>query len=145
MITFANTIDIDRQLDEVYDYLVDLEHVPEWNWAISSTRKVTPGPVGVGTQYRQERSVPSRAVEMIEVTRLEPPRRVEVTGRIGPFDAQLTYELAPTNAGTRLTNTAELEPTRPFGLVGGIFAGPIKASVGENLMVLKSVLESRPR
>jgi hypothetical protein len=141
MIRFANTIDIDRQPGDVYAFLADLEHTPEWNWAITSTQKISPGPVGVGTRYRQERSVPSPAIEMIEVTGLDAPRRIEVEGRVGPFDARLTYELVAAGSGTRLTNTAELDPPVPLGFVGSLVAGRIRASVAENLNVLKSVLE----
>src|SRR5712691_5056086 len=115
MIRFANTIDIDRQPDDVYAFLADLEHTPEWNWAITGTQKITPGPVGVGTRYRQERSVPSPAIEMIEVTGIDAPRRIEVEGRVGPFDARLTYELVAASSGTRLANTAELDPPVPLG------------------------------
>ena len=95
MIRFENVIDIARALDEVYAYLADLEHTPEWNWAITSTQKVTPGPVGIGTRYRQTRSVPRPAVEFLEISGLEPGRSVEIAGTLGPFQARLAYELGP--------------------------------------------------
>ena len=66
---FENTLEIARDPRVVYTYLADLEHTPEWNWAITSTRKMTPGPVGVGTRYRQTREVPRPAVELFELTR----------------------------------------------------------------------------
>ncbi len=141
MIRFANTIDIDRQPTHVYAYLADLEHTPEWNRAITSSQKVTPGPIAVGTRYRQTRSIPRPGVEMLEITALEPPRRIEVNGKIGPFDARLSYELASNGSGTRLTNAAELDPPLPLGLVGNVVGDRIKASVAENLGVLKTVLE----
>jgi hypothetical protein len=31
MISFANTIDIDREPADVYAYIAELEHTPEWN------------------------------------------------------------------------------------------------------------------
>ena len=40
MITFANTIDIDRQPGDVYEYLADLEPTPDWNWAITRSEFV---------------------------------------------------------------------------------------------------------
>ena len=58
MVQFSNTVEIARPRSEVFAYLADLEHTPEWNWAITETRKVTSGPVGVGTVYQQTRSVP---------------------------------------------------------------------------------------
>jgi hypothetical protein len=87
MIRFANTIDIAQNVDRVYAYIADLEHTPEWNWAISRGEKITPGPVGIGTQYRQTRSIPRPAVEVIEITGLQQGRRVDVVGTLGPFRA----------------------------------------------------------
>ena len=141
MIRFDNTIDIARAPDEVYAYLADLEHTPEWNWAISSTQKVTLGPVGIGTRYRQARSVPRPAVEFIEISGLDPGRSIEIAGALGPFQAHLTYELWPSPVGTRLVNRVELSPQVPLGPVGGLLGTRVRSSVSENLEVLKQRLE----
>ncbi|MDQ2935598.1 MAG: SRPBCC family protein [Chloroflexota bacterium] len=142
MIRFSNTVDIARQPAEVFAYLADLEHTPAWNGAISSTRKLSPGPVDVGTRYQQTRSVPRPGVEMLEVTGFEPDRRIEVVGNLGPFRAHLTYELSPKASGTRLTNSVELDPTGVISMIGGLFSGRIRASVAENLGVLRILLEA---
>jgi hypothetical protein len=59
METFANTVTIDRPAKEVFEFLADFENVPRWNYAIDRTRKTSPGPVTVGTTYRQTRSIPT--------------------------------------------------------------------------------------
>jgi hypothetical protein len=143
MIRFTNSIDISRPTDSVYAYLADLEHTPEWNWAISNAEKVTPGPVGVGTQYRFSRTTPRPGTEIVEITGLSPGRRIEVAGRLGPFAARLVYELADMPSGVRLTNSVELEPPVPLGPIGDVFGGRIRRSVAENLGKLKRVLEGR--
>jgi hypothetical protein len=145
MIHFENTLEIARDPRVVCSYLADLEHTPEWNWAITSTRKVTPGPVGVGTRYRQTRGAPRPAVELLELTRLVPDRTVEVEGSIGSFQARLTYEFVPIAVGTRLTNRVELDPPVPLGPLTGLVGGRIRSSVAENLGVLKALLEGRER
>jgi hypothetical protein len=144
MISFANTIDIDCEPADVYAYIADLEHTPEWNWAITSTRKVSPGPVAVGSRSRQTRSVPRPAVEMLEVARLDPDRRIDVVGDLASFPAHLTYELSRGPQGTTLTNSVEIDPPAPLGLLGSLFTGRIQASVAENLGVLRTVLEGAP-
>ena len=142
MIRFDIEIDIATPPDEVYTYLADLEHTPEWNWAITSTQKITPGPVGIGTRYRQTRSVPRPAIEFIQISGLEPGRSIEVTGTLGPFQARLSYELEPSPVGTRLRNRVELSLPAAFGPVGGLLGGRVKASVSENLQALGRRLES---
>lgn len=141
MIRFSNTIEIGRPPGDVFAYLADLEHTPEWNSAITSTRNITPGPVVLGSRFRQTRSVPRPAVEMLEITRLDPDRRIEIVGDLASFPARLTYELSSGPRGTTLTNSVELEPPGPLGLLGGLFTGRVQASVAENLGVLRTLLE----
>ena len=103
---------------------------------------MTPGPVRVGTRYRQTRG-PRQAVEQLELTRLVPDRTVEIEGSIGAFQSRVD-ELEPTARGTRLTNRVELDrgcrldrsPTS---------SGRIRSSVADNLDVLKGLLEGRGR
>src|SRR2546421_341659 len=60
---FTNTITINRQPAAVFRFLAHFENVPRWNYAISETRKITGGPVGVGSRYQQTRTLPTPSVE----------------------------------------------------------------------------------
>ena len=144
MINFTNAIHIHRPVDEVYAYLADLEHTPEWNWAITETKKTTAGPVAVGTRYQQTRSVPRPATEELEVTALEPNRRIEVQGTLAQFPAHLSYRVEKSHTGTELTNTVELQPEGALRLVGSLIGGRIRQAVADNLKQLKILLETSP-
>ncbi len=115
---FENTVTIQRPAEEVFAFLADFENIPMWNYAIEETSKASAGPVGVGTRYRQTRSVPGRSVEDFEVTVFEPARRLAIQGQIG---------LDPSPAALRL-----LAP---------LATPKIKAAVAQNLCKLKLVLE----
>jgi len=141
MISFTNVVHINRTADEVYGYLSDLEHTPEWNWAITETRKITPGPLAIGTRYRQTRSVPQPSTEALEITGLEPNQLIEIQGTLARFSAQLSYHLRETRGGTELTNTVHLEPQHSLRLIAPVLAGRIKRAVGDNLNELRSRLE----
>lgn len=143
MIRFTNTIEIDRPVDEVFAYLSDLEHTPEWNWAISETRKTTPGPVRVGTTYEQRRSIPKPAREHLEITALEPDQLLEVQGLLASIPAHLSYKLQGHGSRTTLVNTVELHPRAPLRLVAPVVAGRIERAVADNLGTLKTRLEGR--
>ena len=145
MTAFSNVVEIGCERDEVFAYLSDLENVPAWNWAIDSTERITPGPPRVGTRYHQRRSVPRPASETVEITELVPPARLRVVGNLGPFKADLTYELEATPGGTTVTNTVQLQAGLGLGFLSEIAARRIRSSVGENLLVLKSLLEQHPR
>jgi len=82
---FSNTITIERPVHDVFAFVSDLENVRKWNYAIVETRKTPDGPPGVGTTYRQVRSVPRRSEETLRVTELEPDRHFAVHGDLGPL------------------------------------------------------------
>lgn len=142
MISFTNTIHIDRPIEEVYTYLSDLEHTPEWNWAITETKKTTAGPTTVGTRYQQRRSVPRAGTEVLEITALETGRHIEVVGTLAQFPARLSYHFDGVDSGTELKNTVNLEPQGALRLVAPILGNRIKRAVAENLGQLKNRLES---
>jgi uncharacterized protein YndB with AHSA1/START domain len=139
---FTNTITINRPPADVFAYLSDLENLPRWNYAINQTRRTSGGPVGVGSRYRQTRTLPTRSEETLEVTEFEPDRTLSIRGPLGPFHTEVTYLLAPTENGTALTNTMYLRPSGPLRLVAPLAASSIKSAVAANLDTLKQILET---
>jgi uncharacterized protein YndB with AHSA1/START domain len=141
MMRFTNTIAIHRRPADVFAFLAQLENLPQWNYAISETRKVSAGPVGVGSKYVQTRTVPSRSEEAFEVTEYEPDRRLSISGTLGRFPTNATYLLEAVGDGTRLTNDMDLRPPGVLGVVAPLATSRVKAAVAENLAVLKQLLE----
>ncbi len=142
MATFENTVLIARPIEDVFGFLSDLENVPRWNYAIVETRKVSEGPIGVGTVYRQVRSVPSRSEERLEITTYDPPRQLGLRGRLGPFASRLFYALDATPEGTRVTNTVEVELHGPGRLLGRVAVPRVRDAVAANLRKLKELVEA---
>ena len=117
------------------------ENIPRWNYAIVETRKVSQGPVGVGTVYQQVRSVPSRSEERFEVTAYNPPGQLEIRGQLGPFPSRLSYALDAVPEGTRVTNSVELELRGLGRLLGRVAVPRVREAVAANLGKLKELLE----
>ena len=141
MIEFTNTVVVDRPASEVYDYLSDLENVPDWNWAISRTEKLTPGPPRVGTRYRQTRTVPRPATEALEISGLEPDRVVEIQGTLAGMPARLRYTLKESGPETEITNTVHLVVRGVLQLAAPALGRRIDRAVVSNLRDLKKELE----
>jgi len=139
---FRNTITIERSPAEVFAYLADFGKVPTWNYAIAETRKISDGPVGVGTRYRQARKLPRPSEEDFEVAEFEPGARLSIEGTFGPFPGRLSYVLEPVAGKTRVTNLVELQPSGVLRLVGGLATSKLKSAVGANLGKLKELLEA---
>lgn len=141
MIDFTNTVVVDRPVADVYGFLSDLEHVPEWNWAIARTEKVTPGPIGVGTLYQQTRTVPQPMTETLEVTGLEPNWNIEIEGTLAGMPARLRYVLEEHGRTTKVTNTVQLGGNGALRLVAPVLGRRISRAVASNLRDLKTHLE----
>jgi uncharacterized protein YndB with AHSA1/START domain len=146
MQTFENTVIIQRPAGEVFAFLADFENIPRWNYAIEETSKASAGPVGVGTRYRQTRSIPGRSVEDFEVTVFEPARRLAIQGQLGPFQATISYQLEAAAGVTKLVNNVELNPPPAMPrLLAPLATSRIEAAVAQNLGKLKLLLEgNRP-
>jgi uncharacterized protein YndB with AHSA1/START domain len=136
-----NTVMIRRTTEEVFAFLADFENIPKWNYAIVETHKLSEGPVGVGTIYRQVRSVPRRSEEHFEVIAYDPPRQLEIRGQLGPFPSRLSYALDAVPEGTRVTNSVELELRGPGRLLGPVAVPRVRDAVAANLQKLKELLE----
>jgi uncharacterized protein YndB with AHSA1/START domain len=138
---FTNTITIGRPRTTVFAYLANLENLPQWNYALAETQQLTPGPPGVGTRYRQTRTIPVHAVEPLEIIEFTPDQRLTVQGTLSGLPAVLTYVLEATDGATTLTNTVDLHPPRPLNLLAPIAQSRIKSAVAANLTALKQLLE----
>jgi uncharacterized membrane protein len=141
-LNFTNTVRVERPAHDVFAYLAEFENVPRWNYAIARTWKTSTGPVGVGSRYRQERTVPRRAEESFEVVEFAPDSRLAIAGTLGSFPARLTYMLQPDGDATTVVNDVELEVRGALRVVAPLAASKVRSSVAANLGVLKQLLES---
>ncbi|AUY53792.1 SRPBCC family protein [Streptomyces sp. CB01881] len=69
---FENTLTVDAPVGEVFAYLARPENLPRWNHALDTTEQTSPGPIGVGTTYRQTRTLPRPAEERFRITAYDP-------------------------------------------------------------------------
>jgi uncharacterized protein YndB with AHSA1/START domain len=139
---FANSVMIQRSPHDVFEFLAEFENVPRWNYAIVETRKTSEGAIGVGTTYRQVRSVPSNSEEEFVITEFEPDTRLAIRGTLGPLEGTLVYILEPIADGTRLTNEADLEGQGLMKFAAPIAGGRVRGAVAANLSELKALLDS---
>jgi Polyketide cyclase / dehydrase and lipid transport len=138
----TNAITIDRRPNTVFAYLADLENLPSWNYAIRKTRKVTAGPIHIGSRFHQVRTIPAHREESLEVIEFEEGRKLTIRGTLNTLPAQLSYELQPVGIATVLTNTVDLSTSGPLSLLAPIATRQIKSAVAANLDTLKKILEA---
>jgi len=109
MIRLKQTIAVDRRIRDAFQYAGNFENVEEWDPGVSESKKVTPGPVRVGTVYSVVvKSGPSRTPMRYVVTEYKPPNRVVLEGqgkRLTAIDS-ITFE--EEGSRTKITYVADL-------------------------------------
>jgi uncharacterized membrane protein len=138
MIQFENTIEINKPIAEIFDFIANFENIPRWNYFIVKVSQIDGGKPAIGTVYQQVRKNDEQNFQIID---LQPKRAITVrtTPSSKPyFERTFTFEETP--AGTRIIDTWELE-TGLNKLVERLGKGKIKAAVADNLGKLKQLLE----
>jgi uncharacterized protein YndB with AHSA1/START domain len=144
MLRFELSIDIDRPVHEVWEYLTEPEHVPEWQASASSSRQITDGSMGVGTKLEDERRfLGRRARSEVEVTEYEPERLFTLHGLSGPVRFTVRHRLEKRNGGTSLHVEAEADPGHGIGrLVRPVVERAAEHELRGDFRRLKERLES---
>lgn len=120
------SIDIARPVDEVFDFVADQRNEPAYNPDMTSSEKLTEGPIGVGTRYRALTEGYGRPTPLaIEVTGYERPRLIDTSTHMEQMDIHggVTFEEIP--GGTRMSWSWNLHPAGALR-----FAGPLIARMG---------------
>lgn len=129
-----------RPPEAVFDYLANLENNPAWNWSVTVTTSLTPGPNRPGARYLQASAAEPGDPQILELSRLDPSRLLEVKATRSRSSATYRYELRPAEGDTtKVTVRAEVRPDHPVGLPD-LFVERVRISIGANLDTLRTVL-----
>ena len=142
------SIEINRPLEEVFDYMANPENLPEWTGLVVEVGDVqtsTSGPLQEGDAFTLVGKFLGRRFETpYERTSYEPNRRYTDRATGGPVSNQeWRYTFEELAGGTRLTRVAEGEPEGFFKLADPIIERVLKRQVRTDLETLKDVLEAR--
>jgi uncharacterized membrane protein len=139
MIRFENSISIERPVDKVFAFLSDFEKIPKWNYYVLEVKKISDGPVGVGTTYHQVRKGDEQVFQITEFK-----LNLKVAVKTLPesslqFERQFTLQ-ARAGKTHLIDKWEELDTGKP-ALIEKLAARRIKSAVAENLSKLKKLLE----
>jgi NAD(P)-dependent dehydrogenase (short-subunit alcohol dehydrogenase family) len=132
MIRLQEVIEVPRPISEVFDYASNFRNSAEWDPGVVASRKISPGPVGVGTEFALRVRFGPRSIPMTYVIReYAPPKRVVLEGRGDSIHALDAIDFASVTGGTRITYTAEISMLGALRVAAPLLHGALDR-VGKN-------------
>lgn len=110
MARFRTSIPSSLSQEEAFAYLAAFENAADWDPTVKEARRLDGGELRVGTQFHVVSRLAGRDVALVyEVTRLEPPRLVELEARNPSFSARDTITVEPAADGSVVSYDAMLD------------------------------------
>ena len=149
-VSMTSEFHIDAPPDRVFAAMIDTDGYRHWMNGFVGVEKLTEGPFGVGTEWRETRRMFGReASEVFEVTACEAPLRLElrVDGKRGASrkgEYRFQYVLSPEGTGTRVRLNGQIDmPGWIAGLMTRMFAGMFKKAHDKDMRALKQHVEKQ--
>lgn len=110
MIVLHEKIDVTRPINEAFAYISDFRTAQEWDATAFYARKLSPGKIGVGTEFEVACKLPVGSVKLLyTVTRLEEDRHIELHGRCSLFEVTDVIQFDETATGTHIDYRASFK------------------------------------
>jgi uncharacterized protein YndB with AHSA1/START domain len=140
---FEREIVIGRPPGEVFAYLADLRHLPEWQGSVEEVRPEGEGQLRQGSRFAETRKVAGRRAEStLEVETHHPDRELTLRVVAGPVRGSVRHLLEPSGDGTRLRIVGAFEGGGLRGLAGPLLERAARREAESDLRRLKQLLES---
>jgi uncharacterized membrane protein len=138
-------IEIDRPSREVFAFVSDQLNAPTWQKGLIEVRRLTEGPIGVGTKHTFVRKIVGRKIAADnEYYEYQPDRRVAFRLISGSTPGGGSYDVESLSPDrTKLGTSVELHPSGLARLAEPLMSKTIKKEVDGNLASLKELLERR--
>lgn len=140
-----HTVTIRRSARDVFDYLADGAHNPDWRAGVIEITRMT-ATDGAGASYRQILTGPGgrRIDGDYRITVFDPPRRLEFLVTAGPARPSGVFELTENpDASTSVRFALDLSPSGLMKLMTPMITRQMRAEVAQ-LDTLKANLEDTP-
>lgn len=141
---FEIEVFIARPVEQVFDYLADVNSTPEWYSAVKSARSIEGGWPRLGAHYEITRDLPQgRVSDVVEITKFERPHRFEFGAADGATPFSYDYHLSERDGGTVLKLNGDITLSGAAKLLSPVATQAFKRGMKDNLNALKAVVESR--
>jgi carbon monoxide dehydrogenase subunit G len=131
--------------EKIFSVLSDVGQAPQWMPAIKKIEQVSPGPFGVGTNWKESRMVGNRIMDStIRVTGYQPPNNLKLDVEGKGITGRLEFTLAPQGASTNVRYQGEMKGHGFMSLFNGRINRMMVEGAPELVGDLKRYVESKP-
>ncbi|HUG64882.1 MAG TPA: SRPBCC family protein [Gaiellaceae bacterium] len=110
MAPIVASVEISRRPEDVFAYITDPSHLPEWQESVVRVKTDASAPTGGGSRALITRRVGRREMDMTaDITDLDPPKSWRVWGVDGPVRGNVKGTIEPLDDGARSRVTLELD------------------------------------
>jgi uncharacterized membrane protein len=140
-VRFDLEVTIARPVEDVFAYVSDPAHLPEWQESALAADWIERG-----KRFRERRTFLGRTAEVeLEVTAYEQDRRFDVKSVSGPVRFEIRHAFAATDEGTSLQLTAEAAVGGALRVAAAMAKKQAERQFRSDLERLKEVLEEERR
>ena len=108
-VRITEQIEVARDAAATFDYVSEFEHTAEWDPGIAESRKLTDGPVRVGSEYDVVALFRGKRQRFrYRITELDEGRRIVLAGDGEKARSVDEIVVEPAGSGSRITYTAEI-------------------------------------
>ena len=133
---------IARPPKEVFDFITASDNAPRVVPSVKSMVKLTEGPVGVGTRYRETRLMNGKEAHAeLEVVEYEPGQKYAMRNLTEGIETVYRYTFHPEAGGTRVDLVCEVKARGLKKLMLPMVVSVLKRQDGDHLQRLKKTLE----
>lgn len=144
MIDLETTVEIDRPVVEVFAFVADQTNGPMWQQDLHAVRRLTEGPIGVGTEHEFVRRFAGREVaSRNRFVTFEPGRYVEFEIPDGWLSGRASYRTEPRAGGTALTSRMSFRARGALRLLEPVLYRLMARDSRRDEARLKEILEAR--
>jgi carbon monoxide dehydrogenase subunit G len=143
MRTFEFSVFIDRQPQEVFDFMTDPDKDPLWQEGLISSEWITPEPAGVGSRKRTvTRFMGFEIGTEVEFTGWDRPKVYAFKGATGVSSFSGVTKLKARDEGTLVTLAGQVEVSGILKLAEGLLVRQVEKQDRGYYDTLKRVLEA---
>ena len=111
MTPITYSVDIERPIQEVFDFVGNFENDKHWWKAVNTTKKLTPGPIAVGSEFDQLSKLMFITIHNhLCVIDYQPPTLIRYRNESSQLAYDLDYQFSTMGNNTTFTLVAELRP-----------------------------------